>query len=70
MLFGDWPCNTGYEFCRVDLRELTPEEIRDQEIAIGMHCDHCDTLESNKWYVEKLINNYLPDYRILCEKCI
>ncbi len=60
---------TGYEFCRVYLKELTPEEIKNQEEAIGMCCDKCGSTQSGKWYLEKLINNYLPDYRTLCEKC-
>lgn len=61
---------TGYEFCRVHLKELTPKEIKDQDEAIGICCDKCNSTQSMKWYEEKVINNYLPDYRTLCEKCI
>lgn len=60
---------TGYEFSRVYLKELTKEEIKAQEEVIGMCCDKCGSLISNRWYEEKVINNYLPDYRTLCEKC-
>lgn len=62
-------CNTGYEFCRVSIKELTLDEINQAEEAIGMCCDKCGKPKSEKWYLEKIINNYLPDYRVLCEKC-
>jgi hypothetical protein len=62
-------CNTGYEFSRVYLKELTAEEVKNQEEAIGVQCDKCGTFKSEKWYEEKIINNYLSDYRTLCEKC-
>jgi len=65
----DSPCRTGYEFSRVYLKELTEEELKEQKEAIGLICDKCGELESDKWYTEKIINNYLPDYRTLCENC-
>lgn len=60
---------TGYEFSRVSLKKL-PEEIVKQAEEIGeLYCGKCGTTESDSWYREKLINNYLPDYRFVCEKC-
>lgn len=63
------PCNTGYEFCRIDLKELTPKEIANYNKHVGLCCDKCLATDSNKWFIEKLINNYLPDYRLICENC-
>lgn len=63
------PCNTGYEFTRLDIKQLTKDEIIEWDHNLGLVCAKCDTWESNNWYIEKLINNYLPDARLICEKC-
>jgi len=60
---------TGYEFARIGLEELTPENIKVFEENIGLYCQKCLSVKSTKWYLERLVNNYLPDYRIICEKC-
>lgn len=62
--------NTGYEFSRVELKKLSPIEIKEIEEIEGLCCEKCENTKGDKWYVEKLINNYLPDYRLICEKCI
>jgi hypothetical protein len=67
---NNWPCNTGYEFCRIELKQLTLDEIKIADKEIGLCCGKCGSVESSKWFLERLINNYLPDYRIICEKCV
>jgi hypothetical protein len=61
--------NTGYEFSRIGVRKLEGMELIEIEEYLGLACEKCGAEESNAWYHEKLINNYLPDTRILCEKC-
>jgi len=63
------PCNTGYEFARRDIKQLTKDEMIEWDYHMGLVCGKCNTWESNNWYIEKLINNYLPDARLICEKC-
>ena len=60
---------TGYEFCQISLEELTKDKLKDVQENIGLVCEKCGSNKSNKWYIEKLMNNYLPDYRLICEKC-
>jgi len=66
----NFPMSTGYEFCRIGIEEISPEQIALVEEMIGLMCEKCHSFESNKWYIEKLINNYLPDRRLICEKCV
>jgi len=63
------PCNTGYEFSRVYIRQLDKNEVIEFDNYMGIECEKCGATESDNWYIEKLINNYLPDNRIVCEKC-
>lgn len=60
---------TGYEFSRVYIKELSKEKVKEVEDIGELYCGKCGTIESNKWYEEKLINNYLPDYRFVCGNC-
>jgi hypothetical protein len=33
-------------------------------------CENIDDNRNNNWYIEKLVINYLPYYRLVCENCI
>lgn len=63
------PSLTGYEFMRIWIKELTPKEVEWAKEVIGLVCEKCFEDESDKWYIEKYVVNYLPNYRMVCEKC-
>ena len=60
---------TGYEFCRRGIKQLENEDIDILKNNIGLICEKCGNTKSKNWYIEYLINNYLPDNRLICEKC-
>jgi hypothetical protein len=60
---------TGYEFSRVSLKKIDKKTVQEAKEIGELYCDICGTTQSKVWYEEKIINNYLPDYRFICENC-
>jgi len=68
------PCATGYEFSRIAISKMTKEEKINYLDGMGCFvCEICENIDDNRnnnWYIEKLVINYLPYYRLVCENCI
>ena len=69
------PYNTGYEGISHDsYKEMSHDTKKFYLEVEGVFiCDKCGHKSKNineKWFNVKVINNYLPDYRMYCEKCV
>ena len=64
------PYYTGYEYNRISLSQLEEKEKEEIDKFVGLVCEKCNNVNSEKWYVERIVENYLPNARIICENCI
>ena len=64
------PSYTGYEHNRISLSELNEEGLKEIDKFVGLVCEKCNSVNSEKWYIETIIENYLPNARVICENCI
>ena len=69
------PFPTGYEFTYREIEELGYEQKKRfiEEVEGCLYCEKCGYETKNpqeRFFTVGLINNYLPDSRLWCEKCV